>query len=381
MKKVLIFYAAYGGGHLSAAKSIKQYIDENYEDVQTTMIDSIKYINKAIDSVTTAAYREMAKKAPWAWEKVYYKSKDGLVAKVSTTTNKIMAVKMAKLFREYKPDIVISTHPFCSQITAYLKQKNKTNCKLITVLTDFVPHEQWTVGNKFTNLYCVSNENLKQALIDSGVEREKIHVTGIPVSKKFLQEYNKEEIFKSFGLIPNKKTVLFFGGGEYGLGKDKTVAILNTLADFNDIQVVAIAGKNAKLKLAFEQVVKEKHKEQSIKVLPFTDKVPELMHIADLVITKPGGLTVSESLVSSLPLVLINPIPGQEEENAEFLEDAGAAIWIRKISDPKDVINSVLTNDKKLNYMKENSIKLAKPNSTKDICELCISRKETNNDK
>ena len=105
------------------------------------------------------------------------------------------------------------------------------------------------------------------------------------------------------------------------------------------------------------------------------------MHIADLVITKPGGLTVSESLVSSLPLVLINPIPGQEEENAEFLEDAGAAIWIRKISDPKDVINSVLTNDKKLNYMKENSIKLARPNSTKDICELCISRKETNNDK
>ena len=192
MKKILIFYASYGGGHLSAAKSIKQYIDDNFEDVQTNMVDCIKYVNKAFDSVTTAAYREMAKKAPWAWEKVYYKSKDGFVAKVSTTTNKIMAVKMAKLFREYKPDIVISTHPFCSQITAYLKQKNKTNCKLITVLTDFVPHEQWTVGNKFTNLYCVSNENLKQALIDSGVEREKIHVTGIPVSKKFLQEYNKE---------------------------------------------------------------------------------------------------------------------------------------------------------------------------------------------
>ena len=380
MKKVLIFYASYGGGHLSAAKSIKQYIDENYEDVQTTMIDCVKYINKALDSVTTAAYREMAKKAPWAWEKVYYKSKDGLVAKVSTTSNKIMAVKMAKLFREYKPDMVISTHPFSSQITAYLKQKKKTNCTLATVLTDFVPHEQWTVGNKFTDLYFVSNEGLKQALIDNGVERKKINVTGIPISQKFLKEYNKEEIYESFGLVPDKKTVLFFGGGEYGLGKDKTIAILNTLTEFENIQVVAIAGKNEKLKIAFEEVVKEKNKEGSIKVLPFTDKVPELMHIADLVITKPGGLTVSESLVSSLPLILINPIPGQESENAEFLEDAGAAIWIRKISDPRDVISSVLSNEKKLEYMKENSIKLARPNSTRDICEICFNRKENKND-
>ncbi|MBP3255402.1 MAG: UDP-N-acetylglucosamine 2-epimerase [Clostridia bacterium] len=381
MKKVLIFYASYGGGHLSAAKSIKQYIDENYEDVQTTMIDCIKYINKALDSVTTAAYREMAKKAPWAWEKVYYKSKDGLVSKVSTTSNKIMAVKMAKLFREYKPDMVISTHPFSSQITSYLKQKGKTNCTLATVLTDFVPHEQWTVGHKFNDLFFVSNNSLKDALVKSGVESKKIHVTGIPVSKRFLQKYDKSEIFNNFGLIPDKKTVLFFGGGEYGLGKDKTIAILNTLADFEDIQVVAIAGKNEKLKVAFEEIVAERKKEETIKVLPFTDKVPELMNIADLVITKPGGLTVSESLVSSLPLILINPIPGQEEENAEFLENAGAAIWIRKISDPKDVINSVLSNDKKLNYMKENSVKLAKPNSTKNICEICFNRKENINDK
>ena len=381
MKKVLIFYASYGGGHLSAAKSIKQYIDENYEDVQTTMIDCVKYINKALDSVTTAAYREMAKKAPWAWEKVYYKSKDGLVSKVSTTSNKIMAVKMAKLFREYKPDMVISTHPFSSQITAYLKQKGKTNCTLATVLTDFVPHEQWTIGHKFNDLFFVSNEGLKQALVESGIDRKKIHVTGIPISKRFLQKYDKDEIFNSFELVPEKKTVLFFGGGEYGLGKDKTIAILNTLADFDNIQVVAIAGKNEKLKKAFEEVVSERNKADTIKVLPFTDKVPELMNIADLVITKPGGLTVSESLVSSLPLILINPIPGQEEENAEFLEDAGAAIWIRKISDPKDVINSVLSNDKKLNYMKENSIKLARPNSTKDICEICFNRKENNNDK
>ena len=380
MKKVLILYACYGGGHLSAAKSIKQYIDENFEDVQTNMIDCIKYVNKSFEKLSTAAYREMAKKAPWAWEKVYYKSQDGLLAKVSTDSNKIMAVKVAKLFREYKPDVVISTHPFCSQMTAYLKKKAKTNCILATVMTDYVSHDQWLVGDYFNDYFFVSNEKMKEEMVKSGVEQTKIHVTGIPVSKRFLQEYNKDEIYKNFGLVPNKKTVLFFGGGEYGLGKEKTVAILDTLASYDDIQVVAIAGKNEKLKHAFEEIVQNKHKEETVKVLPFTDKVPELMHIADLVITKPGGLTTSESLVSSLPIIFINPIPGQEEENAELLENEGAAIWIRKSSNPKEVIDSVLLNEKRMNYMKENSMRLARKNSTADICKICLEREEKKND-
>ena len=210
MKKVLIFYASYGGGHLSAAKSIKQYIDENYTDVQTEMIDCVKYINKALDKVTTGAYREMAKKAPWAWEKVYYKSQAGLLAKVSTTSNKVMAVKMAKLFREFNPDLVISTHPFGSQMTSYLKQKNKTNCKLATVMTDFAPHDQWLIGNAFADFYFVSNESMKTSMINSEIPENKIYVTGIPISGRFIQNYDRQELLNTFGLKPDKKTILFF---------------------------------------------------------------------------------------------------------------------------------------------------------------------------
>lgn len=310
MKKVLIFYASYGGGHLSAAKSIKQYIDEHYEDVQTEMIDCVKYINKALDKVTTAAYREMAKKAPWAWEKVYYKSQNGLLSKVSSTSNKVMAVKIAKLFREFHPDVVISTHPFGSQMTSYLKQKGKTNCKLATIMTDFAPHDQWLIGYQFVDFYFVSNSSMKDSMIkEHAIPEDKIWISGIPISNRFLQSYDKESIFSSFGLSSHKKTVLFFGGGEYGLGKDKTIRILDCLADFQDIQVIAIAGKNEKMKQSFERIVLEKQRVDSIKVLPFTDKVPELMAISDLVITKPGGLTVSESLACELPLMVINPIP------------------------------------------------------------------------
>lgn len=382
MKKVLIFYASYGGGHLSAAKAIKQYIDEHYDDAQTEMIDCVKYVNKSLDKVTTAAYREMAKKAPWAWEKVYDKSQNGLLAKVSTTSNKVMAVKMAKLFRELNPDIVISTHPFGSQMTSYLKQKGKTNCTLATVMTDFASHDQWLIGNKFVDFYFVSNTSMKDWMVKENlIPEEKIFVTGIPISNRFLQNYSKEKICSSFHIKPDKKTILFFGGGEYGIGKNKTIDILNILAKSDyDIQVIAIAGRNEKLRMDFENIVLENKKQDSIKVLTFTDKVPELMSISDFVITKPGGLTVSESLASFLPMIIINPIPGQEEENAKFLETNGAAIWIKKDSNPEDIIKRVLSDENKLNTMKQNSIKLAKPNSTKDICKICLEGKENHHD-
>lgn len=376
MKKVLIFYASYGGGHLSAAKSIKSYIDECFDDVQTEMIDCVKYVNKALDKVTTTAYREMAKKAPWAWEKVYYKSQDGFLGKVSTTSNKIMAVKMAKLFREFDPDVVISTHPFGSQMTSYLKQKGKTNCKLATIMTDFKSHDQWLIGNNFVDFYFVSNSKMKDDMVKSNIAENKIFVTGIPISSKFLQSYNKDEICSYFDICNDKSTILFFGGGEYGLGKDKTVSILNCLADFPNIQVIAIAGKNEKMKQEFERIVKDKKKETSIKVLPFTDKVAELMAISDLVITKPGGLTVSESLASHLPLVVINPIPGQEEENAEFLESCKCAIWLKKQDKPEEVLFSILNNKNRLEEMKTNSIKLARQNSTQDICNVILANEE-----
>jgi len=373
MKKVLIFYACYGGGHLSAAKSIKQYFDKNHKDVEAKMVDCVEYVNKSLNKITTAAYREMAKKAPWAWEKVYYKSQEGILSKVSTTTNKIMAVKMAKLFREFNPDVVISTHPFGSQMTSYLKRKNKTSCKLATIMTDYAPHDQWLVGEEFCDFFFVSNSAMKEDIVKRGISASKIFVSGIPISNRFLQEHNKEEIYHSFNLNNNKKTILFFGGGEYGLGKDKTINLFKYFMTIpSNFQIIAIAGKNESMKNSFESIVRENNKEDSVKVLPFTDKVPELMAISDLVITKPGGLTVTESLACSLPLIVINPIPGQEEENAEFLENSGVALWIRKDSNYKKIFDSILLNPDKLIEMKNNATILARRNSTADICETVL---------
>ena len=374
MKKVLIFYASYGGGHLSAAKSIKQYIEENYTNVIIEMIDCVEYISQSLNSITTAAYREMAKKAPWAWEKVYTNSSKGMLSKVSSTSNKNMAVKMAKLFRSFLPDIVISTHPFGSQMTSYLKKKQKTDCILATVMTDFAPHDQWLIGKEFVNYFFVSNEEMKQKMISSGVNTNSIIVSGIPISKRFSMTYCKDKILHDFNLESHKKTALFFAGGEFGLGKEKTISILKSLCSMQDsLQVIAIAGKNDKMKKAFEQIVHETNTQNRVKVLSYTDKVPELMSISDFVITKPGGLTSSESLASSLPIVVINPIPGQEEENAEFLVSSGVAIWLKTEDNPQEVFTNLLGNNMKLNTMKKNAQKIAKPYATRQICEALLS--------
>ena len=373
--KILIFYASYGGGHLSAAKSIQAFINNNYHEHKTELIDCMKYVNKPFEKVTTAAYREMAKKAPWVWGKIYDKSQKGTLAHISTRSNTIMAIKLLKLLRAEKPDLIISTHPFSSQMCSYLKRKGKITSRIATIMTDFAPHDQWLVGKEYTDYFFVATNKMREYLVDQEIPKNKVFTTGIPLSSRFLEPFNKVEIFKSFDLNPLKQTILFFAGGEFGLGKSQTVDIFKCIVkSFKDIQMIAIAGKNEKIQEAFNEYVKKYNREDSIKVLSYTDKVPELMSISNLVITKPGGLTITESLASGLPIIVISPIPGQEEENAKFLEEKGIAVWIRKHDNPKTVLANLLNDKEKLEQMQENTAILANKNSTKDICEILLKK-------
>ncbi|MCI9063777.1 MAG: UDP-N-acetylglucosamine--LPS N-acetylglucosamine transferase, partial [Clostridia bacterium] len=169
MKKIIIFYASYGGGHLSAAKSIEAYLKNNYTNLDIELIDCMKYINKTIEKVSTAAYREMAKKIPWAWGRIYNDSQKGPLAHISSRANSFMAIKLLRLLREKKPDIIISTHPFGSQMCSYLKRKGKINSKIATIMTDFKSHDQWLVGSDYIDFFFVSNENMKQELTNKNM--------------------------------------------------------------------------------------------------------------------------------------------------------------------------------------------------------------------
>ncbi|MBQ3414567.1 MAG: UDP-N-acetylglucosamine 2-epimerase [Clostridia bacterium] len=373
MKKILIFYASYGGGHLTAAKSMQNYIEANYGNVDIELIDCIKYVNIAIDKVTTMAYKQIATKAPWAWGRIYSDAQKGPLAHLSSRSNKILAIKLLRLLREKRPDLIISTHPFGTQMCSYLKRKGKITSKIATIMTDFAPHDQWLVGNDFNDYFFVAHNKMKNYLLSKEIPESKIYVTGIPISNKFNQTFDKSEIYKSLGFSENKKTVLFFGGGEYGLGKSRTVNIFKAFVKyFDNLQIIAIAGRNPKMQEAFQTAVDTCDKNDFVKILEYTDKVPEYMAISDLVVTKPGGLTTSESLASNLPMIIINPIPGQEEENAEFLEEKGIAVWIRKDDDPKSIIKNLLNDEKKLATMMENTNILANKNASRDICKILL---------
>lgn len=376
MKRVLILYAKYGGGHLSAANSIQNFIEENYYfDTQVKSVDCVEYASPVLSGLTIEAYKDMAKKAPWAWKKVYYNSENGALSHISTDIAKKMARKLHTLFKEFLPDIVISTHPFATQMTSYLKEYENVDCKLATVLTDFAPHAQWLVGKDYCDLFFVSNDDMKTELInDYDIPETKVFVTGIPLSDRFLDDFKEDECFDVLRLKKEKKVLLFFGGGEFGLGEKRTVKVLKSLANhLDEYQIVAISGRNKKMNNEFLKLYK-KVKNDDLHIYKYTTNVPELMYISSLVVTKPGGLTSTESLASGLPMLIINPIPGQEEENARFLEKSGAAVWIKKDDDIDMIVDNLLKDTDKLEKMKENCLALSKRDSTKNICNIILEK-------
>ena len=336
MKKILISYASYGGGHLSAAKNLKEYIEENYNDTEVILFDYMKYINRVIDKIGIKAYSEINTNIPWLWGQIYYRTQNPIFEKIFSLSNKVISYKLARIFRLEKPDVIISTHFFSSHICSILKKKGKIASKIGTVITDYgeSPYSEWISGHENIDYIFVAHSGIKTTLIEKGVDENKVFVTGIPVSGRFLLDYNQNEILESLNFSDDKKTILFFGGGEMGLGKSRTTDIFKTLIkEHPEFQIIVIAGKNEPLKTSFEEILNEYSTNNSVKVLGFTDKVPELMSISDLVITKPGGLTTTECLVSNLPIVVINPIPGQETENADFLVNSGCGIWIDESSE------------------------------------------------
>ncbi len=369
-KKIVILYASVGGGHFKAAEAIKNYITENYPETETDMLDALKYTNKAIDKIVVKSYVNMARYSPELWGDIYKLSaKQYSVANFCNAVQKLLSRKLFKYFKEQKPDIIISTHPFITEMCAIIKKKGKIDAKLNVILTDYASHRFWELEPEYVDNYFVANEEMKHSMNYNGIPETKIHVTGIPVSPAFLKEYDKSQIYNEFGLSENKKTVLIFGGGEYGLSNIKN--FYKGLLEVNeDIQIVTIAGKRIKSQRMFNELAETSNKK--VVVLGYTNKIPELMQIADLVISKPGGLTTTEILTSHIPFVIINPIPGQEEENAEYLLNNGVAVRIFNSNKTKPFLDNLLSDEYRLSTLKSVQEHIAKPYSTKNIVEKIL---------
>lgn len=370
ISKIIILYASVGGGHFKAAEGVKNYILENYKDTKIEMIDALKYTNKLIDKIIVKSYVNMARYSPKIWGEIYkFSEKQYSAVNFSNAVQKLLSMKLLKLFKDERPDTIISTHPFITEMVATLKKSGKINTELNVIITDYASHKFWELKPEYIDRYFIANEEMKFSLINNGISRDKIFVTGIPVGPAFLKKYDKAELLKEFNFSEKKKTILMFGGGEYGLTNIKGIfSALLSVRD--DIQVIAIAGKNLKTQKMLKTVASKSNKK--VVILGYTTKVPELMSIADFVISKPGGLTTTEILTSNVPFIVINPIPGQEEENAIFLTNNGAAARLYSIEKAKPFFEQLFQNEERIKGMKEMQKVIAKPGSTRDISKIIM---------
>ena len=379
---ILLFYASYGSGHLSAASAIEQYIKEHYPNHKTLKIDCVEYINRSINKISTSAYKNIILKTPLLWGQVYKLLKNDTILDITQFSNRFMAKKIFKLFEDFEPDLVISCHPLGGQITAFLKSHNKTNCKLATVMTDFASHKQWLIGKDYTDYFFVSNIEMKTSLISEGIFPNKIYVSGIPISPNFYKNYDKESIYNSLKILKNKKNIIFFGGGSLGLSSSTNVQnILTSLlqATNESYQIIIISGKNQKLYNEFQKTITNTNHTSNTKLIDFTTQIPELLPITSFVITKPGGLTITECITSNVPVILINPIPGQEKENAQYIVDKKMGIWIKTNKPTPEYFQDILNDDKLIKEIKNNQKIYSHLNSTQNICNILINNEKSEN--
>ena len=330
--KILILTGGFGMGHHSASQAVKEMILSNEADANIDIIDIIDYIFPKSSKVIYGCFNFMASK----FSGLYNFFNRFTARRTSMPLKKSAVRKIDLLLKKYDADMVISTFPACCQyISSYKKEKN-CDIPLYTYITDISVNEEW-ISEK-TDIYFVGSENTKNLLLSKGVKEEKVVISGIPIKQKFREE-------KLVNIKENKKEVLIMGGG-LGLVPDCD-ELLSKLSNMNDINVTFIAGKNKKLL----DTIKEEY--PNIKVLGYTDKVDDYMRQSDLIITKPGGITLFEAIYTNTPLYIIRPFLNQEIGNAKFIqeENIGKVVWTNGTDICED-LTSLLNNEILLGYMR-----------------------------
>lgn len=379
-KKVLIMSASTGGGHNRAAKAMKDEIEKKCidgEHITCEIIDSLKLINTTMDKIISSGYEKSAKYTPKAWGGVYKMSDANIVSKheyKGNLFNTLLASKLKKLLKERKPDLIIGTHPFPMIALSTLKKKypyrNAFNSffvpPLISVLTDYTAHSTYIQDE--IDYYIAGDEYVKEVLISEGVDGDKIKPYGIPVEKSFLEHREKSVVLEELGLAPDKFTVLLMGGS-FGAGniKDTLKELLEIDRDF---QIIVITGRNETLKEKLEKSLEKHDIDKNISILGFTQDMNDILSAVDIIVSKPGGLTTTECLLKELPMIIPYYIPGQEEENMDFLSNCGAALRTSKKFTISVLLKVLIDNPTRMKLLKNNIKSIKKQNTAEDIANL-----------
>ncbi|MBR5155848.1 MAG: glycosyltransferase [Clostridia bacterium] len=362
--KVLILTITTGQGHNQAAKTISEYLEKN-EGVKATTLDAFEYINQGLKEIVSRGYLMSAKRLPKVYGKAYRmaEKRDSENGYIMRATSSIMAKKLIKFVEEYDADVIVCTHVFAAMLVTDIEKKFKRDIKTVGIVTDFTIHPYWEETD--LDYYITANEFLINQAVKKGIDQEKVVPLGIPIDPKFATMCEKEQARKSLG-IENKNTVLVMSGS---MGYGKVARMVKRLDSSDmDFQIISVCGNNQKLKKQIDKM-NGKHK---IYNFGFTDKVDLMMDAADCIVTKPGGITSSEALAKELPMIIANPIPGQEDRNVEFLMNNGAAFKVSSTFPVDEAIYQMFTNKIRMRELKEIAGVLGKPDSTLKIVEFVL---------
>lgn len=365
---ILIFTASTGGGHKRAAAAIEDKIRTISPATTVNVVDALESIGKAYNKTVCGGYHFMATKVPKFYGKCYkITDRKTLMFKGVMKSNTMMSNKLLKTIQKYSPDVIIICHPFVTSMISKLRAEGKTNVKAIGLITDYDSHRTYFVPN--IDAYVVAEPYMAKKLeSDYGIDKSRIYPYGIPVFDKFSHPVlSKEEVCRREGLDPNLHTILLMAGS---FGVNSVAKFYTQLAKAQtNAQFIVITGRNKRLYDHLQRLEERLGSLNNTKLLYFVDNVEDYMHISDLIVTKPGGLTVTESLACRLPLAIYSAFPGQERDNADFLISQNAAIMLNPEHGSEQIFD-LLNSPEKLEEMKKNCEKLSIPNSAENIFKL-----------
>lgn len=366
-KRVILMYISDVSGHKSAAMAIERSIKELSPTTETMGINAFRFTNPVSEKVINRIYMSVINRTPVIWDYLYDNPKVvKRIEKIKNTVHKFNTPKFKALFDEFKPDAVVCTQAFPCGMVADYKAAYGSTLPLVAVLTDYIPHSYWVYDK--VDYYVTPSEEVSLRLAQKGVPQDKIFSLGIPFDSKFNDQVDRKAALDKLGLRDGLPNILIMGGGQ-GLGPIKTV--VRSLEDVQGpFQEIIVAGANKKLYDSMENKVKKYKKK--IVLLGYADNIHELMGIADIIITKPGGITTAEALAKKLPMVIIRPLPGQEISNTNYLIEKGAALKLDSAADTGMVAEDFLAHPDKLKAFSAAAGRISKPNASVDIARLVL---------